>query len=511
MMIASGTHSDKINATLTEIADLAAELSEYCQKAAADGTRQYEVEQGLLQRVLRMGKVGTDLYLRSLGDGDLGKMVTTPDGQELHRSEEPVQRPLRTVFGEHIIVEYVYAPGHKKKVALWPIDARIELPEGRQSYLFQEFSQYFCVDQAFGMGSQQLERVLSQKVSVDSLERINRRMGDQAEQFLDNLGTPPPDKEGDLVVVTADGKGVPLVKADAERVPAFDKRERPGNRRMATLGAVYTVDRHVRTPQDILKALFRKDSAEPRPKRPKPQFKELVGHFSRIDYDGDRETAVPGAMETLAWAAGRVDKRRRPGQKVIRLMDGQPSLWDTAQHCLEKVPAEDTVDILDIIHVSSYVWRAAKVFESTRERQEAFAWTRLEKILEGEVRGVIKGMRQMATQRSLKRQSCKEVDSVCRYFENNCERMRYDEYLREGYPIATGVIEGACRHVVKDRMERSGMRWRLQGAQAMLHVRCVLASSYWDEFQQHRMAAEQKRIHPHAKLVRSSRPPTIKA
>jgi hypothetical protein len=110
----------------------------------------------------------------------------------------------------------------------------------------------------------------------------------------------------------------------------------------------------------------------------------------------------------------------------------------------------------------------------------------------------------MAGKRKLKGQALKEIEDVSRYFENNRERMRYDEYLEAGYPIATGVIEGACRHVVKDRMERSGMRWALDGAEPMLNVRCVFASAYWDDFQQKRMKTEQDRIHPHAKLVTST-------
>jgi hypothetical protein len=79
--------------------------------------------------------------------------------------------------------------------------------------------------------------------------------------------------------------------------------------------------------------------------------------------------------------------------------------------------------------------------------------------------------------------------------------MRYDEYLQAGYPIATGVIEGACRHVIKDRMEQGGMRWTLEGAKAMLNVRSVLASSESENFSRWRQAAEAKRVHPHRAMV----------
>ena len=181
-------------------------------------------------------------------------------------------------------------------------------------------------------------------------------------------------------------------------------------------------------------------------------------------------------------------------------MDGQASLWDAADLCLE-VPPEDTIDILDILHVSSYVWRAAKVLYPHREYQEAFARDRLLRILQGDVHGVVAGLRQMATKRGLKGKGREEIVTVCGYFEKHAHRMRYDEYLAAGCPIATGVIEGACRHLVKDRMERSGMRWRLAGAQPMLHIRAVYQSSYWDQFHAYRIAQEQLTLHLHRALL----------
>ena len=96
--------------------------------------------------------------------------------------------------------------------------------------------------------------------------------------------------------------------------------------------------------------------------------------------------------------------------------------------------------------------------------------------------------------------------TVCGYFKKHAHRMRYNEYLAAGYPIASGVIEGACRHLVKDRMERSGMRWRLVGAQAMLHVRAVYQSSYWDDFHKDRIAREQCKLHPHRALLSDYHP-----
>ena len=126
------------------------------------------------------------------------------------RSESPVNRRLRTVFGEHSFDAYVYAPGAKQKVALRPIDARLNLPAGTFSYLLEEFSQYFCVEQAFGQAADAFHTVLGQKLSVDTLERTNQRVGRQAKAYLGTLPTPAAEEEGELLVATADGKGVPF-------------------------------------------------------------------------------------------------------------------------------------------------------------------------------------------------------------------------------------------------------------------------------------------------------------
>lgn len=488
------------------LVELAVQLETSIREAARDGKSLYETEKTTFARVLEIGHAAIEQLLILQGDGDLGPSVTIADGRRLKQSEEPVERPLRTVFGEHMIRAYVYAAGAHEAIELRPVDARLNLPQGKCSYFFEEFSQYFCVDQAFGQASQGLATVLRQEVPVDTLEHINRRMGGQAEAFLDQLPTPPPKEEGDLLVFTADGKGVPLVKADAQRVPAFEEAERPGNRRMATLASVYTIDRYLRTPEQIVAALFR-DDTRPRPKdRPQPRFKHVTARFTRIREEPDGEQwESNGTIEAFCWANEQIDLRRRRGQKVLRLMDGQVSLWNAADLCLE-VPPEEMIDILDILHVSSYVWRAAKVFYSDWEQREAFARDRLLRILQGEVRGVIASLRQMATKRGVKGKKLAEIATVCGYFEKHADRMRYDEYLAAGYPIATGVIEGACRHLVKDRMERSGMRWRLAGAQPMLHVRAVYQSSYWDDFHQDRMAREQSNLHRNRALLRNYHP-----
>lgn len=503
MILAASDHSGK-TAPLLQLAD---DLTAFVSQAVQDGADLDTVERGALARVLALGRAAVDLFLAGQGNGDLGASVAGAADVVLQRSATVVERSLRTIFGEHAFQAYVYAQGSKKKIDLRPIDARLNLPAGKASYLLQEFTQLFCVEKAFGVGARQFETVFGQQLSVAVLEDINHAVGAQAERFLDQLPLPPTQEEGALLVVTADGKGVPLVQADAQKVPAFDQKERPGNRRMATLGCVYTVDRLVRSPEQIVAALFR-DDAVPQPlERPAACFQHYRACFAEPGVAGD--PTVPSAYPAWAWLAQEVERRHRTGQPLVRLMDGQPSLWEAADVCLDAFVAArqaagqalQVVDVLDIIHVSGYVWKAAKALYSHKEHQEAFVQERLLRILRGEVAGVVSGLRRMASQRNLKGEALKAVTTACRYFANNAQRMRYDEYLQAGYPIASGVIEGACRHIIKDRMEQGGMRWTLAGAQAMLNVRAVWASSELEAFSRWRQAEEAKRVHPHRQLV----------
>lgn len=184
-------------------------------------------------------------------------------------------------------------------------------------------------------------------------------------------------------------------------------------------------------------------------------------------------------------------------------MDGQEALWDAANVCLEGTKA---VEILDIIHVASYVWDAANLFETTQDKRMAFTRKWLQAILNGRVSSVLKSLRRLGASKGLHGEKLTSLNKICGYFEKHKTRMRYDEYLKEGYPIATGVIEGACRHLVKDRMERSGMRWTLEGARSMLNVRAVFQSAYWEAFCRQRITNQSTSTHPNRHLINDYQP-----
>ena len=477
--------------------------------AARSGMSFDEAERNVWEMVKKVGFVAMELLLRLQGNGDLGKQVNAANDKVLERSPAPVVTTVRSIFGHHHFEEFAYSSGNKRKVELYPISARLQLPEHQWSYLLQEFSQLFCVDQAFNQAARNLETIWGSKFSVDTLEQTSQRMGKHADQFLDRLPVPKKEEEAAILVASADCKGVPLVKKDTEKVAAFEKtKKNPGNRRMATVTTVYSVDRFERSPEEIVAALFRddRDAADNKPKRPKPKFKNTTAHFPTVCLDQDEEIQISGIHEGIAWLTEQVLLRRQTEQPLVLLMDGQESLWDVAAMHLS---SEAFVPVLDIIHVSTYVWNASALLYHERNEREEFTRDRLLRILKGDVKAVIRGMRRMGAVHELRGEKLNELEKICNYFENNKSRMEYDQYLKAGYPIASGVIEGACGHLVKDRMERSGMRWKLESARSMLNVRAAYQSDYWALFQQTRIKEQTEIVHPNRTLTEGYAPLTL--
>ena len=162
----------------------------------------------------------------------------------------------------------------------------------------------------------------------------------------------------------------------------------------------------------------------------------------------------------------------------------------------------DVTVVLDIIHVVEYVWKAAHVFHREGSPELAcWAWTRVRRILEGRSSQVAAAMRRAATVAGLSSDTRKPVDTCADYLLKYAPYLHYDRYLAAGYPVATGVIEGACRYLVRDRMELTGARWRLVGAEAVLKLRALRASrdfgAYWDFHE----AREYQRNHPSDTLM----------
>ena len=478
------------------------------EQAYRRGQAVHEVEQDLFKRALELGRLGLGLFFELCGNGDRGERVELSDGCEVKRLETPHCRDYQSVFGLYELERVVYGTREGQKIEYVPLDEQLQLPQSKFSYLLQDWNQSLAVELPYASVNATLEKVLDFSQSVHSLERGNEQLSASVGEFWEARSPGPKAQGEEMVVATVDGKGVVMRHAKPQpeeakareseslrEEEASDEAQPKGRKKMAVIGSAYTIAPYVRTPEEVLEALFRAPKVSTKEEtgpRPKPLAKAIRASLRRDEDD----TLKPAYDEIFGWLAEEVRQRSVKGHSAtVLLMDGQKSFWTAGRVHLGESP----IEILDLLHANSYVWKAAALLYPQAKAEELifFVKPRLKRILNGEVESVIRGLRAMGTRRGLKGERLKKLTQVCTYLENNAQRMRYDEYLAAGYPIASGVIEGACRHVIKDRMERSGMRWTPSGAQSMLALRCIHLNGDWEAYMKFHIEKETHRLYPY--------------
>lgn len=475
-----------------------ADLKRSIETAAQEGQAAHEVELSLWRQLLELGRQLYGRFLTLVGSGDMGETVELPDGRSCRRLPERHQKRLVTIFGEFQLERAVYGSRESQKIEFVPVDNRLQLPEGDFSYVLQDWDQELCVEEAFGKSAGTVQRILGLKQSVDSLERMNMHMAERVQDYREDRPMPAPEDEGELLVLSADGKGIVMRREEPAPKGHRTKGEKASQKRMAIVGTAYTVDRHVRTAEEVVAALFGDvlpTSTPPKP-RPKPRHKHVWASLPRETVEG----TVAAVDIVYPWLLNEVAERNRGlNKEMVLLHDGQESLWEARE---QHLPRKNATDILDLLHVTPRLWQAAHVFfKEGSDEAEQFVRARLLKVLQGQSHLVVRGLREMASKRQLSGAKKTTMTKVCNYLEQNRVRMHYDEYLARGYPIASGAVEGACRHLIKDRMERAGMHWTPAGAQAMLDVRSTWINGDWESYQTYYQQRETAGLYPYRKIV----------
>ena len=488
-----------------------AELIGFVEAAARDGLPAHELERGVWSQLLQLGAILQGYYFALAGDGDGGETLTLADGRVVRRLPDRHSRPYQSMFGDFILEQVVYGTREGQRIEAVPLDARLGLPEGKFSYLLQNWDQALAVETPYGQVNAVLGRILGLEQSVASLEAMTRTLAGAVDGY--DAARPPaaPATGEQIVVLSADGKGVPIRKpADAPAIAAHDhaRGPKPDRKKMAVLGAVYQIDPYMRTAGAVVEALFRDPAAKPEPgatRRPVPQHKRLCAVLP-VAAAVAAALAPPRPADVIfPWLAEEA-RRRDPDHQHpwVLLMDGQPSLWEAAAETLGDAPR---VEILDLLHATGYLWEAVHLFHDPGS-DLALKWMKLLVLglLNGMGTGVIRWLQHLAEPGELPAAARTRLEQIHGYFDRHRDRIRYDRYLAAGDPIASGVIEGACRHVVKDRMERAGMHWTLPGAQALLNLRCVALNDEWEPFINHHIQSETARLYANIPI----QPPSIR-
>jgi len=407
-------------------------------------------------------------------------------------------KPLKTIVGKvSVLREVLAAPG---RASLAPLDAELNLPAELYSFGLQKRATIEAAKGGFDEAVATLARYTATTVPKRQAQELVQRVVCDFDNFYEQrqrvaaMARAP--ETSSILVLSTDGKGVTMLKRDlrdatrkaaeqkqpklAKRVSKGEKRKK---KRMAMVAAVYTVAPFVRSPEDIVKELRPVKSVK-RKQRPRPENKRLWASL---------ELSAEGVIdEAFREAASRDPSREK---RWVVLVDGNETQLGDIIVCAEHYGVEITV-IVDLIHVLEYVWKAAWAFcaEASKEAEQ-WVTERLLEILRGNASLVAGGMRRSATRRGLSARNRKAVDQCADYLLKYGDYLRYDQYLADGLPIATGVIEGACRHLVQDRMGITGARWSLEGAEAVLRARALRSSGDFDEYWAFHQAAELERNH----------------
>ena len=461
-------------------------------------------------RTLLGGLVQLGLDTQAAGEVRLPQ-VTGQDGVPRTRAERGHARTVVTTLGAVVVRRIGYRAGIRGVPSLFPRDAVLNLPPCGYSWDLQRLAVMFCRSGSYEQGHEFVRAATEVSIGKRQLEQITIAAAADAERFYQDrddavvpaAGDPglEPEQDRDRAVVPAagdpepgpglpplaisgDGKGVAMLpearrrraRAPEQRVRVFDKRagtgEKKGCKRMAETGAVFDVaPGGPRTPEQVMRP--EGGTAGDKPRR-------AVNRWYTCDITASRDVTVGKIFDQA--------DRRDPGhaRTWIALVDG-----DNHQLGLFRAAAAargiTLAIVVDFIHVLEYLWKAAWCFHPPRDpAMEDWVTAQALDILHGRVPAVTARIARLAADHPPEPGSehAKNIAKTLSYLQNKQPFMDYPRALAQGWPIATGVIEGACRHLVQDRMGITGARWSLPGAQAMLWLRAINASgdtdSYWD-------------------------------
>ena len=423
-------------------------------------------------------------HIDSRGSGNVGFSLDGAD--DVVRTHKRIgERQIKSIFGTIECERLGYS--NRGAESLFPKDSHLNLPETSHSYELQRRVALEVIKGSFGNTAESIAETTGQIVFNQQIEHITVGVSNDFDAFYQVNSTEEKlieAKKMPLLILTTDAKGIVMHKDDLrpvtkKKAKKTDKKlearlspgEKKNSKRMATVASVYNIEKFIRSPDDFKNELASLKLVEEIP-RPKPLAKRVWASVEKSP-----ETIVKEMFDEAS--------RRDPGNEKtwVVLVDGAPSQISLIETEAKRRELSITI-VCDIIHVVEYLWKAAWSFFKKGDRAaEEWVNERFLSILEGKSSQVAAGIRRTATMRDFSKSARKAVDTCADYLLNKSPYLKYNEYLQQGFPIATGIIEGTCRYLIKDRMDITGARWRLATAEAVLKLRSLKASGdftdYW--------------------------------
>jgi hypothetical protein len=429
------------------------------------------------------------LDLRARREVRLDKVVGA-DGVVRGSIEQGHRRGLRSLFGLVTVTRLAYR--RKGQANLHPADTALNLPQELHSHGLRRLAAVEAASGSIEEAQSSIERSTGERLGKRQIEEMVGRAAADFDAFYAQrarqAGAPH-----DLLVLTCDGKGIVMrpqalrpatAQAAEQAAHKLQTRLSPGEKRnrkrMAEVGGVYDATPAPRTPVDVLARSEKDGEVAP---GPVADNKWLVA------------SVVEDAASVVSLLFDEAERRDRGHQRTwVALVDGN-------KHQIERIEAEaqrravKVSIVVDFIHVLEYLWQAARCFFEDDAQTEAWVLDKALEILDGHASQVAAAIRRKATYHGLDPETRAGADRCADYLSNKAPYLDYATALERGWPIATGVIEGACRHLVKDRMDLTGARWGLEGAEAVLRLRALVTNGDFDAYWRFHLSCEQERVH----------------
>jgi hypothetical protein len=422
--------------------------------------------------------------------------VAEPDGTIHTRVEHGHTRRLATIFGEIDVARMAYrAPWSTN---LYPADAAWNLPGEKYSFGLRKLAAVEAGRGSFEQTVAAVQRATGLRLGNRQVSELATRAAADVDRFY--LTRDLPDVAGaDVLALSFDGKGI-VMRPDALRAGTakaatsqklstrLSKGEKRNRKRMAEVGAVYQVIPAPRSAADII-ALATAAPGDTEGATAKAAGPKAVGKWLTASVTDTTAQVITSVFDEA--------QRRDPDRERtwIALVDGN-------NHQIDQIKAHARTRricitiIIDFIHVLEYVWKAAWCFHTEGDpKAEQWVADKALQILSGNAGLVAAAIRRTATRRNLTPDQRRNADAAADYLHNKKKHLDYPTALAAGWPIATGVIEGACRHLVKDRMDITGARWGLDGAEAVLKLRALTSNGDFNAYWTYHQQQEQLRVH----------------
>jgi len=466
------------------IQDIRVEFEKMLDDVTGEPARQAtadQIERGLFKLLIRLGAKLLTLFFVMRSQACSRDTLQTAEGQALYYHRD-TQRDYFSIFGKIAIERpYFYKTGVGGQS---PLDAELSLGEDCYSDLVREVSEYLGVYSVYHKTADILGRLLGLSLSTRVVEENIAEDAVDVESYYAQKPPPLPADEAEILVIQADGKGVPMIlETPAEPQVRLGKGKKRGHKKEAMVTTLYTISSAPRTPEEVVASFFDpnqgKTTTPTAAPHPSPQNKHVWA-------------TLQGKDIALARLAKQVTPRQ--GDHILHKV----ALCDGCEALQSRLAAyfPDFTQVLDFIHADEYLWDVANsLLGETNEQRLGWMVNHTLPMLSGQTEQVIAEFRQLAQALQTTSTQREQLRKAANYFERNLPYMDYPTYLANGWPIASGVIEGACRHFVKDRCELSGMRWSQPGAENLLHLRAVAENDDWDVYHTFRKRQRHTRLY----------------